>query len=279
MYLPGTVGERIADLRSVKGWNQKELAKRMELAPSQLSRIESGKTKNISGDILVKLAKEFHVSTDYILGLTTVSVPKSYDISELGLSEGAIKGLVTGTVNVEILNRLMEHKSFPRLVNLIQIYFSDTAARGIMARNQIIDLATASISDFMKSNPEHRGEVRQDMQFLIAQKIGEHEAEIEKIKNVFLAILRDIKSDIDSGKQTEDTATADMVQKIKAALPDKPQGQLTADAVAAAVTTQVEQAIVMDAETAGAFQSLMKQMLERSKENLTGMENAKWLNE
>ena len=114
MYLLGTVGERIADLRSVKGWNQKELAKRMELAPSQLSRIESGETKNISSDILVKLAKVFHVSTDYILGLTTVSVPKSYDISELGLSEGAIKGLVMGTVNAEILNRLMEHKSFPQ---------------------------------------------------------------------------------------------------------------------------------------------------------------------
>ena len=34
-----------------------------------------------------------------------------------------------------------------------------------------------------------------------AQKMGEHEAEIEKIKNVFLAILRDIKKDIDNGEQ------------------------------------------------------------------------------
>ena len=33
------------------------------------------------------------------------------------------------------------------------------------------------------------------------QKTDEHEAEIEKIKNVFLAILRDIKNDIDSGEQ------------------------------------------------------------------------------
>lgn len=264
MYLPGTVGERIADLRSVKGWNQKELAKRMELAPSQLSRIESGETKNISGDILVKLAKEFHVSTDYILGLTTVSVPKSYDISELGLSEGAIRDLVTGAVNVEILNRLMEHRRFPKLINLIQIYFSDTAARGIMARNQMIDLATASISDFMKNNPEHRSEARQDMQFLSAQKIGEHEAEMEKIKNVFLAILRDIKSDMDSGKPPENTATADMVQRIKAALLDKPQGQLTVDDIAAAVAAQVKQAIAMDEETAGAFQNFVKQVFEQA---------------
>ncbi len=263
MYLPGTVGERIADLRSLKGWNQKELANRMELAPSQLSRIENGETKNISGDILIKLAKEFRVSADYILGLTTVSVPKSYDISELGLSEGAVKGLATGAVDVEILNRLLEHKSFPRLISLIRIYFQDTTARGIMARNQVIDMATSSISDLMKSNPEHRGEARQDMQFLTAQKIGEHEAEIEKIKSVFLAILRDIKNDIDSGKQPEDTATADMIQKIKAALPDKPQEQITADDVAAVVTSQVGQAIAMDKETAGAFQRVVKQMLEQ----------------
>lgn len=45
-------------------------------------------------------------STDYILGLSTLSVRKSYDISELGLSEGAVRGLVTGTVDVQILNRL-----------------------------------------------------------------------------------------------------------------------------------------------------------------------------
>lgn len=261
MYLPGTVGERIVDLRSLKGWNQKELATRIELAPSQLSRIESGETKNISGDILVKLAKEFRVSTDYILGLTTVSVPKSYDISELGLSEGAVKGLVTGAVDVEILNRLLEHKSFPWLISLIRIYFQDTAARGIMARNQVIDMATTSISDFMKSNPEHRGEARQDMQFLTAQKIGKHEAEIEKIKNLFLAILRDIKSDMDGGKQPEDTATADMIQKIKAALPDKPQEQITADDVAAAVASQVGQAIAMDEETIGQFRQLMKKII------------------
>lgn len=133
-----------------------------------------------------------------------------------------------------------------------------------MARNQMIDLATASISDFMKNNPEHRSEARQDMQFLSAQKIGEHEAEMEKIKNVFLAILRDIKSDMDSGKPPENTATADMVQRIKAALLDKPQGQLTVDDVAAAVAAQVEQAIAMDEETAGAFQNFVKQVFEQA---------------
>lgn len=166
-----------------------------------MSRIVSGETKTVSSDIFIGIAKEFRVSTDYILGLSTVSVQKSYDISELGLSEGAVRGLVTGMVDVEILNRLLEHKNFPRLISLIQIYFQDTAARGVMARNQVIEMATSSLSDLMKDRPEYRTKARQDIQFMNAQKTGEHEAEIEKIKNVFLSILRDIKNDIDSGEQ------------------------------------------------------------------------------
>ena len=96
-----------------------------------MSRIASGETKTVSSDIPIGTAKEFRVSTDYILGLSTVSVQKSYDISELGLSEGAVRGLVTGIVDVEILNRLLEHKNFPRLISLIQIYFQDTEARAL----------------------------------------------------------------------------------------------------------------------------------------------------
>ena len=53
-------------------------------------------TISVSSDILIGVAKEFKVSTDYILGLSTVSVRKSYDISELGLSEGAVRGARDG---------------------------------------------------------------------------------------------------------------------------------------------------------------------------------------
>lgn len=182
MALPGTPGQRISDLCNGNHITQKQLAKKIGVSASQLSRIVSGETKTVSSDILIGVAKEFKVSTDYILGLSTLSVRKSYDISELGLSEGAVRGLVTGTVDVQILNRLLEHRNFPKLMDLIRIYFQDTAAKGIMARNQLIELATASLSDLMKGHPEHRAEARQDLHLLNAQKMGEHEAEIEKIK-------------------------------------------------------------------------------------------------
>ena len=45
MYLPGEIHERIGDLRSSKGLSQKELSEIIGIVPSQLSRIESGKSR------------------------------------------------------------------------------------------------------------------------------------------------------------------------------------------------------------------------------------------
>ena len=260
--LPGTPGERISDLCNGRHISQKELAKRIGLSAPQLSRIVSGETKTLSSDILIAVAKEFKVSTDYILGLSEVSARKSYDIFELGFSEGAAKAFVTKAVDMEILNRLLEHKSFPKLTNLIRIYFKDTAARGIMARNQIIDMATASLSDFVKEHPDKRAEVREDLQFMSAQKLGEHEAEMEKIKNIFLSLLRDIKKDIDSGKQPEKTASAAMIQAIQDEIRERDPKTLTKDDVTEIVVNQLGLVAPMGEKTTGLFRKLLKGMMK-----------------
>ena len=259
--LEGHPGDRIGDLRTNLGMTKKELSRKTGIDASQITRIENGSLKTISSDYLIKLAKELKTSTDYILGLTTVSVPKSYDISELGLSNEAVKGLVTGAIDIEILNRLLEHKNFPRLMHLIRIYFQDTAARGIMARNQLIEIATASLSDLMKEHPEHRAEAKQDLQLLNAQKMGEHEAEIEKIKNVFLAILRDIKKDIDNGEPTGEAATATMLQTMRDTLAGQQQEPPSMDDVAAMIAGQIGQFVPMDEETTEQFRQLAKKMI------------------
>ena len=259
--LEGHPGDRIGDLRTNLGMTKKELSQKTGIDASQITRIENGSLKTISSDYLIKLAKELKTSTDYILGLTTVSVPKSYDISELGLSNEAVKGLVTDAIDVEILNRLLEHKNFPRLMHLIRIYFQDTAARGIMARNQLIEMATASLSDLMKEHPEHRAEAKQDLQLLNAQRLGEHEAEIEKIKNVFLTILRDIKKNIDNGEQPGVAATAAMLQTMRDTLEGQQQEPPSMDDVAAMIAGQIGQFVPMDEETTEQFRQLAKKMI------------------
>uniref|UniRef100_UPI0040567999 helix-turn-helix domain-containing protein n=1 Tax=Agathobacter sp. TaxID=2021311 RepID=UPI0040567999 len=183
-----TPGQRIADLCKDYGISQKELAKKIGLSAPQLSRIISGKTPTINSDALIGIAETFKVSTDYILGLSSVSVRKSYDISQLSLSENAIKGLVTETIDVEILNRLLENPKFPQLLNLIRIYFEDSVALGIMSRNDMTNMATMSLTEYMQQNQTQKAEAKHNIHLLNAQKFGEHEAEIERMKNIFMSI-------------------------------------------------------------------------------------------
>ena len=86
-----TIGYRIAELRKDRGLSQKEVADRIHVSSSQISRIESGNTVDVNNDILISLAQLFHVSTDYLLGLTKIQEPRNYDISQLQLSEKAVK--------------------------------------------------------------------------------------------------------------------------------------------------------------------------------------------
>ncbi len=263
MYLPVTVGERIGDLRSQRKLSQRELAVMIGVAPSQLSRIENGETQTVSSDILIKLAKAFDVSTDYILGLTTISEPKSRDISELGLSEGAVTVLATGKIDARVLNHLVEHKTFPYLLFLIKTYFDNSISAGIMARNAVIDMATAALGDFVGDNLEHKLEAASDARYLRSEKLGDHEAEIEKIKSTFLAILRDIKKDMEDGKTPEVPATAQflhtMREKIQAARTEKKP--VSAEDITAAVMGMVGQIAVLDEESAELFRQLMGRVL------------------
>ena len=63
------MGEKLYSLRIEKKLTQKQLAARIGLAISAVSSYESG-SRYPSFDTLIKLARIFHVSTDYLLGLT-----------------------------------------------------------------------------------------------------------------------------------------------------------------------------------------------------------------
>ena len=62
------LGQRIGEMRAALGWSQVELAKRLRVAKQTVSNWEN---ENIqpSIEMLIRLAKLFNVSTDYLLGL------------------------------------------------------------------------------------------------------------------------------------------------------------------------------------------------------------------
>ncbi len=63
------MGEKLKSLRIEKKLTQKQVAERIGLAISAVSSYEAG-TRYPSYDVLVKLARIYHVSTDYLLGIT-----------------------------------------------------------------------------------------------------------------------------------------------------------------------------------------------------------------
>lgn len=72
------LSEKIKNLRKEKRWSQGELAKKLNVHITHISRIETGKYQP-SVDLLKKIAKLFEVSTDYLL----FDDAKSYDLMGL----------------------------------------------------------------------------------------------------------------------------------------------------------------------------------------------------
>ena len=216
-----TIYERISELRKDKGLTQKGLCEIADITTTQLNRIERGVTGTVSSDALIKLSKALSVSSDYLLGLTPISSPKNYDISQLGLSEGAVRNIISGKADIHVLNVLLENAKFREMLRLIKDYFMNTISAGIMARNNLIDLVTSSLGDFMDENPDMKGEVQKDIRLIKSSKLGEHEAEIEKIKNIFVSILRDIKGELDKSINAEPSANVEMLRQILSETQEK----------------------------------------------------------
>lgn len=59
-------GRRIADLRKQKGMTQDQLAEKLNLSYSMMTKIETG-FKGISIDLLIELSVLFDVSMEYII--------------------------------------------------------------------------------------------------------------------------------------------------------------------------------------------------------------------
>lgn len=66
-----TIGNRIKELRELKGLNAKELSAYLDINPSTYSKLENDK-KSIDVDELQKMTGFYNVSADYILGIDKV---------------------------------------------------------------------------------------------------------------------------------------------------------------------------------------------------------------
>ena len=140
-----SIQERLKDLRVERGLTLEQLAEQTHLSKSALGSYEAEDFKDISHYALIKLAKFYGVTTDYLLGLSQTKNHSNADVADLRLSDDMIELLKSGRLDNSLLCELATHSDFPRLMAELEIYVNGVATKQIQGANAIVDAMSATI--------------------------------------------------------------------------------------------------------------------------------------
>ena len=245
-YLPGDTRQRIQDLIKNRKITQAELAERVGLSSSTLSRYLQGRTENLGDGFIIRIAKYFDVSTDFLLGETDIPERKNYDIEELGLSAETAKLLYTGKVDASVLNQLIEHPRFPQLLLLLARYRDETMIAGINAMNQILTFMRSLTLDQANLHPENAVAAKNAVQDLKQLATPPITADTNTIQNLFMQIVRDIKKNAESASEAQQAATTEVLKLLRENLTKDGESvdlsKLTAEDLTVAVMKTISEA-------------------------------------
>ena len=235
-YLPGNIRQRMQELMKEHKITQAQLATRIGSTESAISRFVSGKTDKISTEHLLRIAKVFEVSTDFLLGEVNTPDRTNFDIEELGLSVQAARNLYTGKANAEIVNRLLESPRFAEVTYMIEQYFDDTLAAGFAGQNQML----TTLSAMLRRNNKTDAAV-QAARAVNRQKVPVYQADLTMIQNTFMAALREVKKEIGNDFTVAQSLTKGITQQMFSELTkgqDVQAPTITPEMISAAVTQE-----------------------------------------
>ena len=140
-----SIQERLKDLRVERGLTLEQLAEKTHLSKSALGSYEGDNLKDISHYALIKLAKFYGVTADYLLGLSETKNHPNADLADLRLSDDMIALLKNKLVDNSLLCELATHPDFPRLMAELEIYVNGIATKQVQGANAIVDTMSAAI--------------------------------------------------------------------------------------------------------------------------------------
>ena len=209
VFLPGNIRQRLLDLMKHNNVSQTELARKIGCNDSLLSRFLSEKTDKLGDENIIRIARAFNVSTDFLLGVTTVPDRKNYEIDELGLSAQAARNLYTGKANAQVVNYLLESPRFLELTYILEQYFNDTVAAGYAAQNQLY--ATLSSLTRKSAKTEAGVQAARDIAHL---RTSVYQADLATIENQFMLAVKEVKKEIGNDFAAIRAMTAEEAEKM-----------------------------------------------------------------
>lgn len=231
-YLPGTIRDRIQDLMKSRKVTQAELAARIECSEATLSRFISGKTDKLGDENIIRIARAFEVSTDFLLGVVDEPDRKNYDVGELGLSVEAARNLYTHKVDPHVVSYLLENPEFANTTNLIANYLNDELAKGFAAQNQLYSNAIAMLQGVPDAVTAIKG-----------LQTTPYQADQAMIQKSFMTAVQGVKKEYGNDLRASRQLTSEAMVGIMKQLEkngNKLNSSLTVDQLANAVVQYVE---------------------------------------
>ena len=214
IYLPGTVGERVKDLQTAGGITIKELSEKAGVDYSTLSRIENGKNQKVADDIVLKLARFFNVSTDFLLGLTNIPDKKNYTAEELGFSADAVKNLYTGRVDNQVADLLLANRDFADLTTALADYFNEKNAIDIAVQNQSHQNLAELYRLIGRTHIDKRQRASVEAKKELAQRQPLYKTELASLETQFSQTIQSIKKGLPSHVEEKKKLTKDVFDQM-----------------------------------------------------------------
>lgn len=204
--------QNLAILRVEKGLTLEQLSIETGISKSALGKYETDAPKDMSSFNVVKLAKFYEMSTDYLLCVTENKNHPDTELDALHLSDGAIEVLRTGTFNHRLLSEMLCHKDFQRMMLDAEIYVDRIADMRINDMNAMLEavrkmaLMKQDGQDDLATRTLELAQVREDDYF------GHVLADDLK------AILSDIREEHSNDTTTADTPS--IAEEVQSQLQD-----------------------------------------------------------
>lgn len=188
-----TMGEKIKDMRVERHLTTKQLAQATGISEAVLNGLENDNGRDVGYSRIIELAKFFEVPTDYLLGFTESRITKNIELKELGLSDKAIEVLITKRQDNKLVSQLIEHSEFSNLINAIDIYVKQLAARSINTINNLTAVVQRGVENYVAGAgiPAGYGAA---MNYINETKVDEEEFLRYRITERFNQMLRDVYS-------------------------------------------------------------------------------------
>ena len=140
-----SIQERLKDLRVERGLTLEQLEEQVNLSKSALGSYEAKDFKDISHYAIIKLAKFYGVTADYLLGLSQTRNHPNADLADLHLSDDMVALLSSGKINNRLLCELATHPNFLRLMVDMEIFIDQIADMRVNQMNLILEATRQTI--------------------------------------------------------------------------------------------------------------------------------------